>query len=64
MVEYFYSISVVASIHYSYQYIIVFIMISLVASTCLLLLGVTMDTRNTVASSNQLVGSSGVGELL
>ena len=31
---------------------------------CLLLLGVTMDTRSTVASSNQLVSSSGVGELL
>ena len=32
--------------------------------TACLLLGVTMDTRNTVASSNQLVSSSGVGELL
>ena len=31
---------------------------------CLLLLGVTMDTRSTVTSSNQLVSSSGVGELL
>ena len=32
-------------------------------SDCLLL-GVTMDTRSTVASSNQLVSGSGVGELL
>ena len=32
--------------------------------TACLLLGVTMDARSTVASSNQLGSSSGVGELL